>query len=515
MALDGIFTHFLVNELNEKLNKSRVESIWFNQSAFYFQFYKQKERMYLNINLNAAFSSAYITNNPAPKADSSNFTNLLKKNLEGSILDSVTQYDSDRVFIFTFTSYDFILGPIKKQVIFEAMGKHSNLFLIQDNKILDCYKRNFVLDGRNLMPNANFEFFKTDKMNAVDYIFTESDSAKDISSKYNGISLRLAKYLEKNNVHPYQIPLNPSLSIEDNKSYFFNIFETETTHFDSLSEAIDNKKLLLSNPKNIYTNFIVSMIKKLERKQEQLLREKTSSYNHLADKQVGDAIYQSGLDLNKSYQDFNGIPLDERYSLSKNAQIFYKNYHKAKRSLSFIENEINQTKDLTETFNNYLFEVENTPLNEITDFKEILTPYGFLKQNNKKAVKPTKHKINILTIKDPTATYYVGKNSLQNQYLVNEIGKPNDYWFHIKEASGSHVLVKTEKLDEPVLRKASMLAAKFSSLSMSSSIPVNYTLFKYVSKISGKPASFVKIKNEKTIFIDIDEKLLNSYIAKS
>lgn len=515
MALDGVYSHFLVNELNENLEKSRLESIWSNQTSFIFQFYRQKQRQYLNINLNASFASCYLTKNPAVKTEATSFTNQLKKHLEGGILEGIRQFKSDRVFIFDFIYYDFIQGPIKKELIFEAMGRHANLYLIENGKIVDVYKKTFVLDGRHLVPNAAFEFFDTTKLDAKDYVFNPTLTPKELTEKYLGISLRLAKYLCENPINPYEIKLNPTYSIKDNKSYYFNIFEEEVMLYHTLSEALDARIIQQSNPKTPYQTFIRNYIKKLDKKYDQLVKQRENSYLHLEDKTKGDLIYQSTFDLNLNYKQVLGIELDDRYSLSKNAQIFYKNYQKAKRSLAFIETEINGVLDQKQIFDNYLFELEKSDSEDIQDFKEILIPYGYQKQSLKKQNKFNKHKVKLLTIKDSDATYIIGKNSLQNQHLMTELGKPGDYWFHVKDASGSHVLVRTENLTEQVLRKGAMLAAHFSSLSESSSIPVNYTFFKFVSKISGKPASFVKIKNEKTIYIDIDKDLIKSYLSKS
>src|SRR5690606_7130373 len=130
--------------------------------------------------------------------------------LTGGILKEITQFSSDRVLIFKFTVYDFILGPIEKTLIFEAMGRHSNLILLEDNKIIDLYKRMFVLDGRHMVPNATYEFFKTEKFDASTYEFNPLLTPKEISEKYLGISLRLAKYLAEHPVKPYAINIEPT-----------------------------------------------------------------------------------------------------------------------------------------------------------------------------------------------------------------------------------------------------------------------------------------------------------------
>lgn len=511
MALDGIYTQYLIKELNESTQNTRVESIWLDGLRFVFSLYKQKQRHFLIINLNASFTSFYLTNNPPEKKDTSQFLSQLKKNLEGGILNNITQYKSDRVIEFHFTVYDFIYGPTNRKLIFEAMGRHANLYLIENDKIIDLYKRMFVLDGRHLIPNATFEYFLSDKLDAIDYQFDPFLSPKDMTQKYLGISLRLAKYLHQTGKHPYEIPIHPTLSIKDNKSYFFNIFEGDTKSFDTLSEALDARKISLKDHKSIYKSFIQNHLKKLDKKYNQLTKQKFDAENLLLDKAKGDYIYSRGKDLQSKLKFIDDIPLDERKTLSQNAQKFYDNYAKGKRAIKYLETALTEVLDEKEVFNHYLSELQLTDTKDLDDFKQILEPYGFLKQKKQRS-KQKPSKINLLTIHQDHATYIIGKNTHQNAYLINHVGQPNDYWFHVKDAPGSHVFVKTNDLNEKVLRTSAMLAAYFSSLSASSSIPVNYTLFKHVRKISGKPASFVKISQEKTIYIDIDNETINNLL---
>lgn len=511
MALDGIYTHYLIKELNESVEKTRVESIWLNGLVFVFSLYIQKHRYHLLINLNASMTSTYLTTSVPPKKDTSNFLNQLKKYLEGGILNTISQYKSDRVIEFNFTVYDFIYGPVERKLIFEAMGRHANLYLIQDGKIIDVYKKMFILEGRHLIPNATFEYFSSDKLDAKNYQFDPQNSPKDISNKYLGISLRLANYLHDTGRNPLDIDVTPTLSIEENKSYFFNIFKTQTRTFNQLSQALDARTTVQKDHKVLYRNFIQNQLKKLDKKNIQLIKQLDYAHEMILDKEKGDYIYGSGKNLKDTLHFIDDIELDPTISLSENAQKFYNNYQKSKRAMSFIAHEQEKVLVEKEIFENYLIELEFTDNDALNDFKEILGPYGFMKQDRKKP-NPHKQKIKVFTTTIEDTTYFIGKNAHQNAHIVNQLGQPNDYWFHVKDAPGSHVLVRTPALSEKVLRTSAMLAAYYSPLRNSSSIPVNYTLFRNVRKISGKPASFVNIKDEKTIYIDIDNSIVDNIL---
>ncbi|PKK86971.1 MAG: hypothetical protein CVV63_02740, partial [Tenericutes bacterium HGW-Tenericutes-8] len=78
-----------------------------------------------------------------------------------------------------------------------------------------------------------------------------------------------------------------------------------------------------------------------------------------------------------------------------------------------------------------------------------------------------------------------------------------DYWFHVQQGPGAHVLLRGA-FNEQSLRLSVMLAAYFSPLRESSSIPVDYTLIKYIKKIKGLPGYNVSYDHQKTMYIDID-----------
>ena len=155
MVFDGFFVYHLVQELNTQLEKARLEKIYqTNEMSFVFVFYSRGQRMFMNLNLSSHNFGAYLTQTKNESTQNSQFLNSLKRNLEGAIVQNISQYKTDRVMIFNFTISDFIDGTITKQLIFEAMGKHSNLLIIKDGLIVDTFKKMFFAEGRQLIPQA-------------------------------------------------------------------------------------------------------------------------------------------------------------------------------------------------------------------------------------------------------------------------------------------------------------------------------------------------------------------------
>ena len=134
----------------------------------------------------------------------------------------------------------------------------------------------------------------------------------------------------------------------------------------------------------------------------------------------------------------------------------------------------------------------------------------------KKAAKGKKKpkRPHVLHLKVDEADIYVGKNNLQNNYITHHLGNKNDVWFHVKDYHGSHVLLKSEEVDESLIRMCAMLATYFSKGRHSSSVPVDYTTISQLKKVPGSKIGFVTMKSYKTIYIDPDESLVEHWIER-
>ncbi len=513
MAFDGFFIHHLINELNGELSRGRLEKVQQkDDTRFLFTFYQNRSRKRVVFQLESNLYSVYITRKDDQATQSSQFLVALKKHLEGAILKGIEQYMTDRVLIWRFLVHDFINGPTEKQLIFEAMGRHSNLILVADGKIVDCFKRMHFETGRQLLPLAPFEFFT-----AIGKPFTEIDYStvekpQDLVKNYLGISPLLASHLFENRLMPQEIQIEPTKDVTHNRIYAFDIFsdQVEKITYPTLSELLDDraKRSQISTKK--HETFIRQHQQKLFDKRSKILESIDETTKTLRIKDEADLIYQSGHDL-KAYLaridvEDQTIELDPTLTLNENAQKKYRIYHKAKRGLSHLkkrEKEVNELIDLFETFT---INLELSGPENITDFENELVEFGFQTNQTRKSGKKDRKNPSYLEIHDENARYLVGRNSHQNAFITHELAHRDDYWFHVKQAPGSHVVCQTETLEEHEIRRAAQLAAYHSKLRFSESIPVDYARVKDVRKLSGRPGYQVTYRNYKTIYIDIDEK---------
>lgn len=104
----------------------------------------------------------------------------------------------------------------------------------------------------------------------------------------------------------------------------------------------------------------------------------------------------------------------------------------------------------------------------------------------------------------------VGRNSLQNDRLTQAAGA-NETWLHAKELPGSHVIIRAEgEIPRKTMQQAALLAAWFSKGKNSSTVPVDYTLRKYVKKPSGAAPGKVIYTHQKTVYVTAEEQEIRS-----
>ena len=100
----------------------------------------------------------------------------------------------------------------------------------------------------------------------------------------------------------------------------------------------------------------------------------------------------------------------------------------------------------------------------------------------------------------------VGKGARENDELTFDIAGPEDFWFHVADYSGSHVVVRNPKkekdLDETTLLKAAQMAAYFSQARNSSKVEVHYTKRKHVTKPRRAKPGLVKLIEFKSIKVE-------------
>lgn len=526
MAFDGLFTSKMVNELNILAN-GRINKIF--QASKYdliFVVRSNYKNYSLLISCNPEASRIQITekqyeNMTTPPM----FCMLLRKHLDGGIIKSIKQHNTDRVILIDIESVDELGFISTKTLIVETTGRHSNIILTKDLKIIDSIKRisPFENINRTILPSANYEFPADTKLNTLSL---ESYNKDDLDN-YQGLSKLVINHLNNSNSSLESIinSFNPCVILSKKRLFYFtdlNYYTGERIYFESLSKLLDYiyydeslKDRIKQQTSNI-TGFVKKEIDKINNKINKLQLELENAYDCEIYKIKGELLmanlYQIKPNMNKikvsNYYDNSDIEitLDPLLDGVKNANKYYSKYRKMKNSIIHLTEQIEKAKQELEYFNLIQSQLEIASINDALEIKDELITNNYIKEEKKKA---KKKKISILTYKIDNSFIYVGKNNIQNDYLTNKFSKPDDLWFHVKDAPGSHIILRGE-YTETTIRAAAMVASFYSKNRNSSSVPVDYTLIKNVKKIPGMRNCFVRIYNQKTIYIDPSEEFINS-----
>jgi predicted ribosome quality control (RQC) complex YloA/Tae2 family protein len=557
MAFDGVFTHYLVNELQENLLSGRINKIYqVSNYELVFVIRANNKTQKCLLSIHPVYSRCQITESDfIYPQEPPMFCMLLRKHLEGGIIKAITQKDNDRIILFDIEYLNEIGDRDQKQLIIEIMGKHSNIILLnkENNKIIDCIKHisPFQNSYRTLQPGADYIFPPSnDKMNFFNASLTDFEQfnpespslTKDLIHYFEGVSPILANEIIKraNTLTPlglhqayetliqeFESNLQPSIIETENKSYYYLIdllsIEGEQKSFESISAMLDRFYF-----KKDAHERIRQQTQDLEKFIKNELDKNINKLNHLnhdlTEAEKADELKLSGeLILTYSYQIEKGmkdvevenyytnekirIQLDPLLTPIENSQKYYAKYQKAKKAIHHIHEQIELTNQEITYFETLYQQIQSANLNDAMEIRMELEDLRYLRKKHSKQKK--RSKLQYETIQLDGAIIYVGKNNLQNDYLTFKHANKDDTWMHVKDMPGSHVIIRCDALTEDIIRTGAQLASYYSKGKQSSSVPVDYTLIRHVKKIPGAKPGFVTYENQKTIYIDPDEDFIH------
>ena len=144
MAFDGLFIHSLLQDLSPTLVGGKLTKIYqpFEQDLV-LNFRKDRKNQRLLISANAQNPRFYITNDTIANPDvAPTFVMVLRKYLEGSVLQKIEQIGVERIVNFHFSNRNELGDEMQLILSVELMGRHSNVILYNadDNKIITKIK---------------------------------------------------------------------------------------------------------------------------------------------------------------------------------------------------------------------------------------------------------------------------------------------------------------------------------------------------------------------------------------
>lgn len=560
MSFDGVVTRALTHEL-QSLIGSRIAKIYQPQATeLIINTRGHGGKQQLLLSAHPRFARIQLTEGKyANPQNPPMFCMLLRKHLEGSLIENIEQQEMERIVTIDLQAKNEIGDKTFKQLIVEIMGRHSNIILLDQerNMILDAIKHispsfnryRTVLPGQTYVappPQHKWHPLRIDPETLLRKLdFNAGKMDQQLVSLLTGVSPQVAKemihraglvnpttlkqsftaFQEQLRLHNYQ----PQTKRTPKGKEFFSVLalthiDGETKNFPSASKMLDrfyygkaerdrvyqqaqDLERLLQNEKDKNEKKIKKLEKTFqdaeESKRYQLYGELLTAHMHevkRGDKEV----------TVENYYDENGatvtIPLDEQKTPSENAQFFFKKYNKAKNAISVTEKQINKAYNEIDYFDSLLQQMASASTKDVAEIREELEEQNYIKKKTpqKKQKKNTKPVLEAYRSSEGV-DILVGKNNKQNEYLTKQVAGPNDTWLHSKDIPGSHVVIRANDFNNDTLHEAANLAAYYSKSKYSSSVPVDYTQIRHVRKPKGAKPGFVTYDHQQTVFVTPDE----------
>lgn len=140
MSLDGITTHFLAKELNERLIGGRIDKIYQPDRYDIILLVRQESKNYrVLMSANPSGPRIHIsTSTRENPALAPSFCMLLRKHLAGARITGISSPSFERIIEISIQATDELGDKKEKRLIIEMMGRYSNIILVNaENRIFD------------------------------------------------------------------------------------------------------------------------------------------------------------------------------------------------------------------------------------------------------------------------------------------------------------------------------------------------------------------------------------------
>lgn len=546
MSFDGFFLHHLTKELQDELLYGRIQKV--NQPfehELVLTIRNNRKNYKMLLSAHPVFGRLQITKTDFQNPQTPNtFTMIMRKYLQGAVIENITQIENDRVLEIAFSNKNEIGDNIKVTLVVEIMGKHSNIILIDkaESKIIESIKHiGFSQNSyRTILPGSTYIAPpKTDAKNPFtvsdeklfEILQTEDLAPRHLQKLFQGLGRdtaeNLAAQLSDDKLKQFRAffarPVQPNMT---DKSFAAVPFDKSGQTFDSLSELLDvfyqdkaERDRVNQQSSDLIHRVQTELdknIKKLAKQEKEL----AATENAEEFRQKGELLttYLSMVPNNQDQVELDNyytnekitIALDKSLTPNQNAQRYFKKYQKLKQAVKHLTGLIEETKHTITYLESVETALSHASISDIEDIREELVETGFVKRRTRdkrhKRKKPEQY-----LASDGKTIIMVGRNNLQNDELTFKMAKKGELWFHAKDIPGSHVLIKDNlNPSDEVKTDAAELAAYYSKARLSNLIQVDMIEAKKLNKPTGAKPGFVTYTGQKTLRVTPTEEKISS-----
>lgn len=514
MSLDGAFLHIVKSELMPLIG-SRVDKVYQpsrEELVISLRTFRDGAKKLLfsanSMSARVCLTQAAFENPQQPPM----LCMLMRKHLGGGRLTDIRQDGLERILYFDFECVNEIGDTVTNTLIAEIMGRHSNIILVRDGKVVDSIKRitDDISSVRRVLPNIIYEtpprenrlcLTECSADEVISAIDGSSDRlAKKLTAVLEGISPIFARecaYYAAKDIDAVCSELTDSArdrlkfilnkakkALDGNADFtiisdlngrkkdfcFINIEQYSTamlvSHCDSANALLDmffaaaGKTERTKQRAHDLLKLLVNAYERVSRKLELQKKELSDCSEREVFRVCGDLINANIWQLEKgmtkcTLEDFTTgepreISLDARLTPAQNAQKYYNEYRKLDTAEKMLTQLIAKGKQELLYIDSVFDAVSRTESElELNEIRRELREQGYLRGGNKAEEKAKKLSEPLKFRSSDGYEILVGKNNRQNDLLTLKTAKATDIWLHTKDIAGSHVIIRTEGGEVP------------------------------------------------------------------
>ena len=460
----------VVDELAVQLAGARVSKIY--QPApeiLLFKLWNGKETLRLLLSAEVQKSRIHLTDKTWPNPHiPPRFCQLLRARI--SRINSLSVVNDDRIVQFSCAGSQ---GDCRLMI--ELTGKSSNLILLNDQGIIIDVLKRITADGqqREILPGKEYRFPEKIEIQ-------------------QGIENR------------------PFCQLENNDSW-----NQTVENLYSCDEHTENKH-------DFYRQLQQTINRQTKKLQKRLLgieKDLQKQQNSEVDRQVGDLLLANlhlitrgmvEIELQNYYlqpPETLTVQLDPLLPPAQNAEKYFKRYKKRMRGEQHSQRRLQETQTELEWLGQLDYQLKDSVKNsDIEEIAQELRQAGLLKDKNRLHAKRTLQPSIPHETTSPSGFKILwGRNNRQNDDISTKILKNGDFWFHVQNAPGAHVVMKVGNtnlvMKDEDLNCAAAIAAGYSKSRNDNKVEVMLSDAKSVHKPKGCKPGLVNVLHYKTLTV--------------
>ena len=501
------FLRQLCQELKAQLSGFKlIDAYSQNKDEAIFEFEKGQKYFYLIAHLTGQFTCLAF---PEGHKKARKNTATIFPELSGASVLGVEVYSNERAFFIEFEN--------KFKLIFKLFGRQANLILSSSDGVINIFRKGFssdidLIEAQIDKPIDQSSSAIINSLPEYRKIFPTLNKGMInlIDAKIQNQTKEEAAIIISEIIEQYKKPVGYLLENTASSIKFeFALDHSNSKLISSPIEAITEffyNSIAKRNFTKLQTTLLSGIVRNISKTEVYLSKTKRklktieveTNYKEIADIIMANLHVIEANTAKVELDDFyNNCKIEINLKPLLNAQQNAARYYRKAKNLKI---EIDNLKDSIKSKTKYL-----NSLNEHKLAIEKAISSGELRQFIKKDKVNSKSKsVPFKEFIIGGYTIYVGNNAKQNDLLTLKYAKKNDLFFHAKDVSGSHVILKQKSgtnVPEYVLEATASLAAYYSKRKTDTLCPVGYTEKKYVRKPKGSPPGLVLVEREKVLLV--------------